>query len=234
MERPQLFLMPTDDETDLLERLPFELPADQYETARSYRKANDRNNFVAARWLLVEFFKEQRVDFNLNELQYTDAGKPFLNNGYHFSIAHTKGMVGILVGTTPVGLDIELIKHIENYYEFSEVLTATELDTIARSGLQTFFRFWTAKEAILKLTGDGIVNSGLVNSIIFTEPNIAVIKEQTFSLQPFMIHDNIFVTIAQLHSLAASVTDYFFVTENSAMQCLKLDQVVLFQTVNFR
>ena len=77
MERPQLFLMPTDDETDLLEHLPFELPADQYEIARSYRKVNDRNNFVAARWLLVEFFEEQRVDFNLNDLQYTDAGKPF-------------------------------------------------------------------------------------------------------------------------------------------------------------
>ncbi len=225
MERPQLFLMPTDDETDLLEHLPFELPADQYEIARSYRKVNDRNNFVAARWLLVEFFEEQRVDFNLNDLQYTDAGKPFLNNGYHFSIAHTKGMVGLLVGTTPVGLDIELIKPIENYYEFSEVLTAGELDTIARSGLQTFFRFWTAKEAILKLTGDGIVNSGLVNSILFPQPNTAILKYHAYTLQPFIIPGNIFATVAQMQSANIDLTEYYYVTEVAGNRSLKYDNI---------
>lgn len=224
MERPQLFLMLTDDVTDLLERVPFEMPADQIATARRYRRMNDRNNFAAARWLLVAFFKEQGVDFNLNDIKYTDAGKPYLNNGYHFNISHTKGMVGLLVGTMPVGLDIEIIKPIENYYEFSEVLTTTELDIIARSGLQTFFRFWTAKEAILKLTGDGIVNSGLVNSIDFPEPKIAVIKEQTFSLLPFITSNNVFVTIAQLHSMAASVTDYSYVTVQGEQRSLKYDK----------
>ncbi len=224
MERPQLFLMPTDDVIDLLGRVPFEMPADQIGTARSYRRINDRNNFIAARWLLVEFFKLKGVDFNLSDIQYTNAGKPFLNNGYHFSISHTKGMVGLLVGKTRVGLDIEIIKPIENYYEFSEVLTATELNIIAHSGLQTFFRFWTAKEAILKLTGDGIVNSGLVNSISFPEPNTAILKEQTFTLLPFITPNDIFVTIAQLNPLAASVTDYFHVTELSELRSLKYDK----------
>jgi 4'-phosphopantetheinyl transferase len=224
MEHPQLFLMTTDDVTDLLDHLPFEMLAEQVTTARSYRRLNDRNNFVAARWLLHEFFREHEVDFTFNDLQYTDAGKPFLNNGYHFSISHTRGMVGLLVGTTPVGLDIELIKPIGNYYEFSDVLTTTELNIIAHSGLQTFFRFWTAKEAILKLTGDGIVNSGLVNSIVFPKPNTAILKEQIFTLLPFIAPGNVFVTIAQLHSSAASITDYYYVTEHRAIRSLKYDK----------
>jgi 4'-phosphopantetheinyl transferase len=93
----------------------------------------------------------------------SDRGKPFLaaNHGQnlHFNISHSDAIWVIAVSEKhPVGIDIERINQDINPHQSAAV--AFSLDE--RSCLQLkgypvadFYQIWTAKEAILKATGDG-------------------------------------------------------------------------------
>ena len=77
MNSAELYLMKTDDTTDLLSLLPFSLPEKMRQKALRYYKQNDRNNYVAARWILYEYFKNKGIDFYFEDLHYTNKGKPY-------------------------------------------------------------------------------------------------------------------------------------------------------------
>ena len=84
-------------------------------------------------------------------------GKPFLigrdgerKTGVYFSITHTKGLAGAVVGEVPVGLDAERIrpypaKVAARYFSPAEQKLLEEGNTAA------FYRLWTKKEALAKL-----------------------------------------------------------------------------------
>lgn len=84
-------------------------------------------------------------------------GKPFLigrdgerKTGVYFSITHTKGLAGAVVGEVPVGLDAERIrpypaKVAARYFSPAEQKLLEEGNTAA------FYRIWTKKEALAKL-----------------------------------------------------------------------------------
>ncbi len=87
-----------------------------------------------------------------NLIYKNDVGKPFLENGQHISISHSGKYVGIAIGNTALGLDIEkqndkLIR-IQNKFidskdfEYQDIITKNKL-----------LWYWTAKEAVYKLIG---------------------------------------------------------------------------------
>jgi 4'-phosphopantetheinyl transferase len=86
-----------------------------------------------------------------------DNGVPQPFGGIHWSISHKTHYVCGVVAPLPIGIDIERVRN------FSEGLfqkTATEqewgLADMKSDSVMAFFRFWTAKEAVLKATGIGI------------------------------------------------------------------------------
>ena len=84
-------------------------------------------------------------------------GKPFLLHypNIHFNISHCKNGLVVAVDNQPIGVDIEsfrepnpsLIKKTMNDEEAAQIHCAED-----------FIRFWTMKEAVLKLRGTGIVD----------------------------------------------------------------------------
>lgn len=86
-------------------------------------------------------------------------GKPFFENaGIHFNLSHSGSAVVAAFADFPVGMDIESRGRCRDFVGIARrFFHPEEADKIAGSGDEgQFLRFWTGKEAMLKLSGEGI------------------------------------------------------------------------------
>ena len=79
--------------------------------------------------------------------------RPF--SGNYWSISHKPRYVAAVVSSTPIGIDLEEITP-RNTSLFGRVAEEWEWQLAGDRGWETFFRYWTAKEAVLKATGVGL------------------------------------------------------------------------------
>lgn len=116
-------------------------------------------------------------DFGLHEknaeIKYNEKGKPFLKtDAAHISISHSGHYAVVSISPHEVGVDIEEIKPIEDGV-IKRVTTLSEQAQI--KSLKDFYRLWTAKECILKITGDGL-GGGMENiDLHIEEDTISII-----------------------------------------------------------
>jgi 4'-phosphopantetheinyl transferase len=95
--------------------------------------------------------------FPAARLDAPDGAKPRLAGdppgAPRFSLSHTRGAIALALAPVEVGLDVERVR------EVSDGLEARVLHDEERARLREpadFFRFWTAKEAYMKLRGAGL------------------------------------------------------------------------------
>jgi 4'-phosphopantetheinyl transferase len=90
----------------------------------------------------------------------TDAnGKPFFANAeIHFNLSHTGSAVVAAFSDSAVGIDIESRGRRRDFVGIANrFFHPSEADAIARSkDEEHFLRLWTGKEAMLKLSGEGL------------------------------------------------------------------------------
>jgi len=91
----------------------------------------------------------------LGPLEKDADGAPVPAAGIHWSISHKSTYVGGVVAPRPVGLDIERITACSAGL-MKKVADAAEWDLSSDPSPKLFFRYWTAKEAVLKATGRGL------------------------------------------------------------------------------
>jgi len=111
----------------------------------------------AAREVLAMAAELQGLSFGA--LPRDEHGAPRAVDGNHWSITHTSDYVGGVAAPWPLGIDIERVRRPR-----AEVVEAAaseaELDVVGRLYDETqeeaFTRIWSAKEALLKLTGEGL------------------------------------------------------------------------------
>ena len=91
---------------------------------------------------------------------YNEHGKPMLKevSNIHFSISHCKEAIAVAVADRPVGIDVETLRMP------SEALAEKVMDKgeklrfdISDTPEDFFTALWTAKEAVMKCRGTGIV-----------------------------------------------------------------------------
>ena len=86
-------------------------------------------------------------------------GKPFFSNAeIHFNLSHTGSTVVAAFAGSAVGIDIEARGRCRDFVGIARrFFDPSEADAISRSHDEDqFLRLWTGKEAMLKLSGEGI------------------------------------------------------------------------------
>ncbi|MFO8039812.1 MAG: 4'-phosphopantetheinyl transferase superfamily protein [Sodalinema sp.] len=133
------------------------------ERAQRYRRGEDRHRFVLTRcWLrrLLGVYLGQ--DPRALRFEVTSRGKPFLA-GFPllFNLSHSGDWALLAFGRDrPLGIDVEAHRSVSvmslarRFFQPSELARLEALPPTEQERL--FFEYWTAKEAYLKATGEGL------------------------------------------------------------------------------
>ena len=110
--------------------------------------------------LLAEWSRLHQLPINQQPIfLYNDYGAPYIEGGPHFSISHCKRGIAVAVSENPIGIDIEVIRTFSPEL-MRKTMNEDEQLRITSSAIPEveFIRFWTQKEALLKLQGTGIIS----------------------------------------------------------------------------
>ncbi len=162
-----------------------------------FRFPKDRMIYLSGRGLLRKLCGEMLhtpgADLVIKEGQY---GKPYLE-GFEtkmpFNLSNSGNMISIAFEFTQreVGLDIEVIDKDFNYWEMAGYYFSKKECSMVFSH-RDFYRFWTMKEALLKVTGVGLIDdlntvdlSGKMNRIPINDERLVPFKNKAFTLYTF-------------------------------------------------
>jgi 4'-phosphopantetheinyl transferase len=161
-----LLLQAKEQETAPLEQL---LSAEERERAAKFRSNEAKAAFVISRALMRHVLSGYSgVDAGLLEIASGEWGKPMIARAelaagsLSFNLSHSKGraLLAVSVGRE-IGVDIECVRvktdalALANGYFFGSEYEAIHAAPDERRQ-QEFFRYWTAKEAVLKAEGVGL------------------------------------------------------------------------------
>lgn len=132
------------------------------EEALKFRHERDQKLSLAAYLLLKKgLWMEHGIQEN-PVFVMADSGKPFLEQhpDIHFSLSHSKTVALCVIDSEPVGADVEVVRHVSPEL-IDYTMNDEEQDWIRASQNtdEAFLTLWTRKEAVLKLTGEGIRNN---------------------------------------------------------------------------
>ncbi len=143
-----------------------------------------RNKYLLLSRALLQYILETSYGImQLPDIGYLEHGKPYFidHPNLAFNITHTDDYMAIIVSdNSPVGIDIETIKMRKNFIGLEEkILHPIERKWLnsQENYLNAFFILWSAKEAYLKATGQGL--TGLSNLELDLENRIALGPLQT-------------------------------------------------------
>jgi 4'-phosphopantetheinyl transferase len=92
----------------------------------------------------------------LGPLEKDDRGAPLPSNGVHWSLTHKEAFVAAVTAPHRIGIDIEQNKPVQPAL-YQRLAAEQEWGLAPQITQDLFFRYWTAKEAVLKAVGDGFV-----------------------------------------------------------------------------
>ena len=151
--------------------------------------------------------KKSRV--RLGELLKDEKGVPCPVAGNYWSLSHKPKYVAAVVSKDKVGIDIEEMKpRVESL--FAHVASDEEWELKEKSW-DTLFRYWTAKEAILKVTGIGISRLKTCRIISVPDDNHITLdyKGQSFLVEQLRYKNHIVSVLKDDNQIEWVVLDEF-------------------------
>ncbi len=137
------------------------LSAQRREQALKFKYELGRKTCAAAYLLLCEGLQKEYGITAPPVFEYAEHGKPSIvgHPEIHFNMSHCREGVLCVLSDRPVGVDIESIR------EYKESLVrytmndaeVRQIEQAQRPDLE-FIKLWTRKEAVLKLSGSGIID----------------------------------------------------------------------------
>jgi 4'-phosphopantetheinyl transferase len=120
-------------------------------------KPRDRVVFLSRHARRALRISAEKSGVRLDETVKDDNGVPQPFDGVHWSISHKTRYVCGVAAPLPIGIDIERVRNFsEGLYQKTATDEEWALADMETDSVMAFFRYWTAKEAVLKATGIGI------------------------------------------------------------------------------
>ena len=168
---PEIYLVKVDspiDENTFQYLLKFVQARKQERILKQKIKQNADNMLVGEILAKIIIKKTFGIDIAKQIFHYTGYGKPYLINSpnVHFNISHSGEYVACAVSNKHIGVDIQKIGEY-NPDVARRVCNEQELKQIEDSSdkASEFTKFWTQKEAILKMYGIGIADFEIKNCL---------------------------------------------------------------------
>lgn len=92
---------------------------------------------------------------SLGSLEKAENGAPLPSNGIYWSLTHKESYVAAVTAHHPIGIDIEKNRPCSERLH-QRLAAPTEWELAAKVTQTLFYRYWTAKEAVLKAVGKGL------------------------------------------------------------------------------
>jgi 4'-phosphopantetheinyl transferase len=146
--------LPTARFSQLLQKIP----EGMREGIGKFRRWEDAHASLFGKLLLLHALAGQNCEHAINDIAYTNFGRPYIPDMPDFSISHSGHLVVCAVNPTGrIGIDVELHAPIQ-VAEFCNQFSAEEWGNIQKASHPepVFYKYWTKKEAILKADGKGI------------------------------------------------------------------------------
>ncbi len=145
---------------DLDAALPL-LSEQRRELCLRFKHEQGRKTCAAAYLLLCEGLRKEYGITTPPVFEYGEHGKPTLVGlpHIHFNMSHCREAAICVLSDQPVGVDIESIsRYKESLARYTMNDEEMALITASEHPEVEFIRLWTMKEAVLKLSGEGIRN----------------------------------------------------------------------------
>jgi 4'-phosphopantetheinyl transferase len=185
------------------------LSKDERERANRYKFARHKDSFVVARSTLRKILSIYlKIAPEFLEFDYSDRGKPFLSakfqkDNLQFNLSHSQELaIYAITMNEKIGIDLEYIRPMSDAENIAKrFFSANEYNWISSltgaAQREAFFRCWTAKEAYLKATGEGIGGSLDRVEVDFKNPSSIRIRDNSnWLLYNFIPQSNYMATVA--------------------------------------
>lgn len=152
-----------------------QLSAQRREQVLNYKPLKSKQQSAAAYLLLKKALNERMGISQSPVFSYEEGGKPWLTDypGIFFNLSHCLGAAVCALSSVPVGVDIEAVREVKQSL-ITYCMNEDECAIINSHDKPNrfFLKLWTQKEAILKLTGEGIRSA--LKTVIVTHPSVYV------------------------------------------------------------
>jgi len=168
---------------------PVIMPVDEVSSRLFGKKKVERLSAIAREALRLSANKS---GIALGELRKDRDDRPVPFDGIYWSLSHKSKYVAAVLCTEKIGIDIEEIKPRSERF-FNKTASAKEWDLVGGKNWCNFYRYWTAKESVLKADGLGI--GGLLQcriTSVLNDTNIEIFyKGQRFKIEQLYYRDHI-------------------------------------------
>ena len=144
----------------LISSLPF--GESERERLLAMKNPAAQRNSLSALLCLDRLSKRMELDGEDLTIIRQKNGKPrFASLPYHFSITHSRDLCAVALSSENVGLDLEFIDPSRNVEALSKRFFSPEEHSRLFEGnnaFENFFTLWVKKEALAKLSGEGLAS----------------------------------------------------------------------------
>jgi 4'-phosphopantetheinyl transferase len=119
----------------------------------------------------------ERSGARLGNLEKGEHDAPLPTLGWHWSISHARAYSAGVVADVPVGIDVEAVTQRKPEI-VPKVASRAELELLGGFRWETFFRIWTAKEAVLKKAGCGILELSRCTLVAAPTPDLSIVAHR--------------------------------------------------------
>ena len=99
----------------------------------------------------------EKSNLDMGEPLKDKGGRPLPTKGVYWSLTHKSDYVAAVVARYPIGIDVEKITERKTRGLFKKVAVPDEWALVGGRSWEGFHRYWTAKEAVLKAEGTGLI-----------------------------------------------------------------------------